>query len=352
MYTAKQTYSENEIQLNYGVETNHLGNVLATISARPRLIFDYTSNPPVYEYREADVLSVSDYEPGGFPTPGRQFNSESYRFGHNTQEKVDEWNGTTGTHYTALYWEYDSRLIWRQNPDPKSTSFVSPYSCFGGNPIFNVDILGDNIDDYKLNSKTGEISKIRTTDDKTDKLYAQGENGTIDTKKSITVQKGILNKQMSTENGTSIFASLNTKDLKKLYDFTTSNSNVEWAISNFQYKNTKFSLLNTSHSESNADVSFTASVLYNNKDVSLTFFDHSHPGLYNPENNYPAYPSGFKSDYSPDKFEGDRRVYFYSTFLKNKVPEFFNITVPSVPNIEILYNDKVAFPVYKILMQQ
>jgi len=177
MYTAKQTYSENEIKLNYGVETNHLGNVLATISARTRLIFD-NSNPPVYQYREADVLSVSDYEPGGFPTPGRQFNSESYRFGHNTQEKVDEWNGTTGTHYTALYWEYDSRLIWRQTPDPKGSASVSPYACFGGNPILYSDVLGD-IWDVGTDDQTKSDVKGLAKNKNNAKLINIDDNGRV-----------------------------------------------------------------------------------------------------------------------------------------------------------------------------
>jgi len=144
MYTSKETYSRTEIQLNYGVESNHLGNVLVTVSARPRLIYDVNDD---FLYKEADVTSVSDYYPGGMPMPGRDWTGGTgfYRFGHNTQEKVDEWNGTTGTHYTALFWEYDSRLIWRQNPDPKGTADVSQYSCFGGNPIFFSDVLGDTI---------------------------------------------------------------------------------------------------------------------------------------------------------------------------------------------------------------
>ena len=111
-----------------------------------------------------------------------------YRFAFNSQEKTDEIAGA-GNHNTALFWEYDTRTGRRWNRDPKPTVGISDYGCFANNPIFNEDILGDNIDDYKLNSKAGEISKIRTTDDKTDNLYAQGEDGNIDTKKVLLFKK-------------------------------------------------------------------------------------------------------------------------------------------------------------------
>ncbi len=67
----------------------------------------------------------------------------SYRYGFNGQEKVDEVTGSTGTSYTAEYWQYDSRLGRRWNTDPKPNPSVSNYACFNNNPIFNVDVNGD-----------------------------------------------------------------------------------------------------------------------------------------------------------------------------------------------------------------
>jgi hypothetical protein len=66
--------------------------------------------------------------------------SQQYRYGQGTQEKdTDISEGI----YTALYWEYDSRLGRRWNLDPKPQVNISDYACFGNNPIYNIDILGN-----------------------------------------------------------------------------------------------------------------------------------------------------------------------------------------------------------------
>ncbi len=65
-----------------------------------------------------------------------------YRFGFNTQEKVDEIAGK-GNHNTALFGELDTRLGRRWNLDPKPSSSTSPYSVFGNSPIYMNDILLD-----------------------------------------------------------------------------------------------------------------------------------------------------------------------------------------------------------------
>ncbi len=50
--------------------TNHLGNVLATVSDRRLQRFDDTL---AVDYYEADVLMVGDYFSFGAPLPGREF---------------------------------------------------------------------------------------------------------------------------------------------------------------------------------------------------------------------------------------------------------------------------------------
>ena len=42
----------------------------------------------------------------------------NYRFGFNGQEKDDEIFGSTGTSYTAEFWQYDARIGRRWNVDP------------------------------------------------------------------------------------------------------------------------------------------------------------------------------------------------------------------------------------------
>jgi hypothetical protein len=63
----------------------------------------------------------------------------------NGQESDSEISGSWGSHYTAEYWMYDSRLMRRWNLDPKPNPSISQYSCFAGNPIWYSDPLGDTV---------------------------------------------------------------------------------------------------------------------------------------------------------------------------------------------------------------
>jgi len=112
---------------------DHLGNVTVTISNTKYLNADGSFTP--------HILSYNNYYAGGFPQSGRCYNNEKYRFGYNTQEKVDEISGT-GNHYTALYWEYDARTARRWNIDPIAYPWQSPYAINNNNPIIFFDPLG------------------------------------------------------------------------------------------------------------------------------------------------------------------------------------------------------------------
>ena len=72
--------------------------------------------------------------------------ASKYRYGFGGQEKSDEIKGA-GNSYTAEFWEYDPRVGRRWNTDPKPTVGMSPYSAFKGNPILNIDPLGDTTGD-------------------------------------------------------------------------------------------------------------------------------------------------------------------------------------------------------------
>jgi len=64
--------------------------------------------------------------------------------------------------YTALFWEYDSRIGRRWNIDPKQKVGESPYLCFSGNPIWLSDPLGDEADfagKKKKKSSSGTTKK-------------------------------------------------------------------------------------------------------------------------------------------------------------------------------------------------
>lgn len=81
-----------------------------------------------------------------------------YSYGFNGQEKDDEIaNGI----YSALYWEYDSRLGRRWNVDPEPYPFMSDYSCFANNPILLTDPLGNRVKYGDEGSTRAERRRIK-----------------------------------------------------------------------------------------------------------------------------------------------------------------------------------------------
>ena len=114
-----------------------------------------------------------DYYAGGSLMPGRNGNSNEYRYGGaGGQEKDDEITGVTGSHYTAKYWEYDSRLMRRWNTDPVTYFWQSPYATFNNNPIVFIDPEGlfgtrrearkfarKNKSQFKGGAKIGRVGK-------------------------------------------------------------------------------------------------------------------------------------------------------------------------------------------------
>jgi hypothetical protein len=121
--------------------TNHLGNVLATVSDK-KFGTAVTGIPSQISYYTADVKSAQDYYPFGMEMPGRQFNSSGYSYGFNGQMKSDE-IGPNGSHFYAKYWEFDTRTGRRWNLDPSPSVGISQYSTFNNSPISRTDLLGD-----------------------------------------------------------------------------------------------------------------------------------------------------------------------------------------------------------------
>jgi YD repeat-containing protein len=124
---------------------NHLGNVMVAISDKK---IQRSSNGTTLEYYTADIITAQDYYPSGMTMPGRQVNGSGYRYGFNGQEQSTELYSGNNL-YTATFWEYDSRVSMRWNPDPKPDVNESPYVTFKNNPIWFVDPNGDSsvIDD-------------------------------------------------------------------------------------------------------------------------------------------------------------------------------------------------------------
>ncbi len=118
--------------------------------------------------------------------PGRGYQPEDYRFGFSGQEKDDEINGS-GNLNTAMYWEYDTRLVRRWNVDPLAhlTPWYSPYSTFGNNPILNIDEEGKTKVAYLTIISKGEKTVIKVVD----KDYTKTVNVTV----PVPTTMGIMN---------------------------------------------------------------------------------------------------------------------------------------------------------------
>jgi hypothetical protein len=120
--------------------SNHLGNVLVTVSDRK---ISHSTGGVNIDYYTADIQTAQDYYAFGAPISDRTYSASGVisRFGFNKMEKDDEINGKNNN-YTAAFWEYDSRLGRRWNLDPISQEFESKYVCFHNNPIFYSDPSG------------------------------------------------------------------------------------------------------------------------------------------------------------------------------------------------------------------
>ena len=122
--------------------SNHLGNVLATVSDR-RVCGTCTDS--IVDFYDADILTISDYYPFGMTMQGRTQYAEKYRYGFGGQEKDNEVYGE-GNSYTAEFWQYDPRSGRRWNVDPLADHpnqiGMSPYGAFWGNPLVWSDPSG------------------------------------------------------------------------------------------------------------------------------------------------------------------------------------------------------------------
>lgn len=122
--------------------SDHLGNVRVTVSdvKEPvnagNLSLGFT----------ARVQSVTNYDPFGAEMAGRNYASNTCRYGFNGMEKEDELMGS-GNSYSAEFWQYDPRLGRRWNIDPVFEQSESPYAAFRNNPVSFIDPRGDTPED-------------------------------------------------------------------------------------------------------------------------------------------------------------------------------------------------------------
>jgi len=83
------------------------------------------------------------------------------------QEKDDEIYGS-GNSYTAMFWQYDPRVVRRWNVDPMTFPWQSSYAVFNNNPIIYVDPWGlfGTRKEARQHKKENDLSgRIRKNDD-------------------------------------------------------------------------------------------------------------------------------------------------------------------------------------------
>jgi len=131
--------------------TNHLGNVLSTITDRriQEKGFDANGNG-LTEYYSPQIMSATDYYAFGAPMPGRNVNN-TYRYGFNGKPKDDEIAGA-GNSLDFGARVYDSRLGRWLSLDPLQSIYpsLSPYNFVANSPFIYIDPDGKTIQNAEI----------------------------------------------------------------------------------------------------------------------------------------------------------------------------------------------------------
>ncbi|SFN33738.1 RHS repeat-associated core domain-containing protein [Chitinophaga sp. YR627] len=164
--------------------SNHLGNVLSTISDRKVAVSSDGSN---VDYYRSDVVSAQEYYAFGMQAPGRGFNSNEYRYGFNGKENDNEVKGE-GNQQDYGMRIYDPRIGKFLSVDPLTAEYpeLTPYQFASNSPISGVDL--DGLEYYY--AADGKFLGHRTTDSKGNALPLEVSNG-VRVAESVMTQGGL-----------------------------------------------------------------------------------------------------------------------------------------------------------------
>ncbi|MGH1337449.1 MAG: RHS repeat domain-containing protein [Aureispira sp.] len=121
--------------------SNHLGNVLATVSDKK--LGQILGGSTVASYYEAQVQSAQDYYAFGWNIPSRSIvKGKKYMYGFNGQVEDDEWNG--GQSVNFLFRIHDPRVGRFLSVDPLASHYAwnTPYGFAENDVIRSRDLEG------------------------------------------------------------------------------------------------------------------------------------------------------------------------------------------------------------------
>ena len=260
------------------------------------------------------VQQVTNYYPFGAPyaDPNAVMGATVQPYKYNGKE-LDRMHGLDTYDYGAR--QYDPILARWDRVDPLCEKYygVSPYAYCGDDPVNKVDPNG--LDEWEINSQ-GQIKKRITTKEH-DAFFIVNDNGERVEGKGIFFNYGFISKSFKSHTKEKVIENGKTKEIKrnfdvyvlrgdanskKLYEFLTENTSVEWSKMSFGVEgNRGLNVLTTSHKE---DIEYGVTSMLSKQylfDYTIREQIHNHPY------NIP-FPSGFGEYYGTGDMEFARQL--------------------------------------------
>ena len=184
---------------------------------------------------------------------------QPYRF---TSKELDNQNGLNWYDFGARWFDVAGVPMWTSvDPLAEKNPSLTPYHFCHNDPVNRID--PDGKDDYMLDN-SGNLIFLKRTDSENHTLYAQDNNGNIDTNNSLLVSKNLIsskdtksykgrqgsdiNKNVSTYS-VDFYSSTNEQESIAFFEFATKCTHVEWSNTRVVSPNGNTNYISTSHNE-------------------------------------------------------------------------------------------------------